>query len=383
MTRTWTRPVAVAAAAGFATVAAVATPALSAPPNGGTRIVGATVTVDNPTLTGTDIGSLTVSLHLTDSNGIGPTTLGITESTSINCPCALVSMVDPTGIAKPVSSQTVTAKYVALQLTAGDATDGTWSGSVPLGAASAGRWALTAVGAGTLQTELQVFVGRTLYPVNGVAMGAVADITGSNWPVIHFNALPKPVAAGRSWPVSGNVYLSDTKAPLAGLTIAVSHRCSFDFGNNPRRFITTDSNGNWRASWPAPVFDVTSGCTAATVEYAVAGGAGNTREIGNAVSQASSTLPYPELSAYWVASLTARSSRVPTTLTGLLPVSSEHPGVYLQRRTSTGWAAVAHTTVDYGHRSFSFRITRAGTYRVRISRTYNVAQGYSNSVTVR
>ena len=376
------RVVVVAATATVSTLAGAAVPAQSAPANGGTKLVGAVVTVDKPTLIGTELGMLTVTIHLTDPDGVTPTSLGLTDVSGVSCPCVSLRMDSSTGIAQPVSTQSIQGMVFGLRRTSGDATDGIWSGSAPVGAASAGRWELSAVGAGTLQTEEYPFSGRTLYPVNGIAMGAYADITGSNWPVIHMNPLPKPVAVGQQWPVSGSVYLSDTKEPAAGVTLALSHRCSADTYNNPRQFVTTDSNGNWHTSFTAPVYDPTGGCAGATAEFGPSEGLDKS-DPENAVSAASRFLFYPQKTAYWVASLTAGSSRAPTTLTGVLPPDRyDSPTVYLQRRTSSGWSSVAHVAVAYGHRSFSFRVTRPGTYRVRVSGSEIVAAGYSNSVAV-
>lgn len=362
-----------------AAASALTLPAFSAPPaDGGTQIKSATLTVDKSTLTGTELGTMTVAVQLSDSQGISPTQIQLTDVNGMTCPCAQLGITDA---ADMVSGRPV---YVPLQLTSGTTMDGTWTGTTTVGASDSGHWVLKAVGAGTLKAGPDVWGDFSMYPVDGDSLGAATDVTGSNPLVLTVAPLHKAVAVGTAYPASGHVSFSATGDPAAGVNLVVEPDCmSMNYSRQFARQVTTDSDGNWHTSWAAPIYDPFAACDAVAVSFGLV----PFEQYGaNAVSTAVRVFPNGFSSAYWTLSIRASSARAPAVLTGALAIASPSLTVTLQRLVSGSWHPVAHQSVGKDGRSYRFPVRSPGTYRVRAAPTLNggrIAAGYSRTINLR
>jgi hypothetical protein len=342
-----------------------------------TGVVGASLTADQTVLSGSQRATLTVSVHLTDPSGVQPASGAFfsydQSGVYLTCPCALLSVRTIDGLTIPSSTQaTGLSVPVSLSLASGTAQDGVWSGTLSVGAISAGEWTLTQVIAGALQRDPEPCLPCAQgYPVNGRALGASVNITGSNWPVLRINAFPPRVAYGSPYVVSGSVYYSDSGAPVPGFGVDAAVGLDF-LGVLPSaavHHLRTDSNGRWSLT-------VRGGVPTAFVGY----GAHRVNAGFVAYDALKARTPTSSV-AYWVVRVSASSARVPATLTAT--VSKDANSLILQRRTGTTWAQVSSGS-PYSTGIVRFRITHAGSYRVvaPAQRDVHVAAGVSAAISL-
>ena len=214
--------------------------------DGTTMLVGASLTIDKTSLSGTDLAVMTVTVHLKDTSGLRP---------DHGCPCAGLQAVDGTGAETALDPEAVNDRDVRLGLQSGTLMDGYWSGHALVGAINAGNWQLTGLNAGSINDYSNEQDQRGLAPVPGAAFGAEVTFTGSHWPELTLSLPQKPVTYPTTYVVSGSAYWSDTHQPIPNLPLSYEPgERTFQHQALPPRFVTTDSDGNWSAAQRSPVF---------------------------------------------------------------------------------------------------------------------------------
>jgi hypothetical protein len=358
----------------------MASPAHSDPPaGGGTRLVAASLSVDKADLTGADLATMTVAVHLSDPNGIAPADMQLTDVNGMRCPCVSLGIADSEGLYSPATTQADDSRLLSLLLTSGTATDGTWSASTTVGAANAGHWALNWIAAGSLKSGPGYGSDFGPYPVDGDSLGAAVDIAGSNWPVMRVDALHAPVAITTAYPARGYAYFSDSGQPAADLTLDISTTaCPFNYSATYDHRVQTDSSGHWHTAWPAPIYDPFAACDGISASF----GETVVGTVANTVSGGSRYAATELVSAYWTVRLSSASRRAPTTVRGSVPVNTFGVAVTLQRKVGNSWHPAANVTLGSGSRAFSFAISSSGTYRAVAGHSSFTAAGASAPVTV-
>jgi hypothetical protein len=331
-------------------LAAVATTALSAGPllahgDTGTNVLSALVTADRTTLTGTDVGTLTVSVHMTSAAEYGVQGSGA-------CLCAFIQTVDSNGNETSQDPQALNHRAVRLALSSGSVFDGVWVGRATVGAINAGDWQVTAVQAdGT----------------NGKAApattGPPVTISGSHWPELTISMPQRPVTYGMRYVVKGTATWSDTHDPAADLPLhwgagartAAADDYDSDLVRSPGDVqylgafvpITTDAEGNWSVPAIVPI-------TTSTVSFAL-------DHLGNGYQWASQAVAHGNTARFAIR-VAATGRRIhgtiaPRDLAGFTSLN-------LQRLVSGKWRHVATAQPNDQHASFSFTVNYAGSYRV-------------------
>jgi hypothetical protein len=322
-----------------------------------TALAGATLTIDKTSLTRAELATMTVTLHLTDPTGVEPS--------DRFCPCAYVAERDTNGFGSAVSTQSYNTRVIPLHLTAGNETDGEWTGTTLLGAENAGRWVLRALVAGTLRDAsgyasygLRNGSGPAWLLVDGPGLGAVANVTGSDWPIITLDSFRPAVAEGSPYVVSGAVhyYASGVAAANVALTLL-----------EPLTQLRTDSSGHWHFSEPAPFNWITMG---------IGGdGAGG---LTNFAGIKEKGIPFK--TAFWVVTIRTSSTRAPATISGAVLQHDYNRYVQLQKKVGTTWRTVKSFLLSTTSNRYSFRVTSAGSYRVHADAGSGVIRGYSKVV---
>ncbi|RZS79459.1 hypothetical protein EV189_3813 [Motilibacter rhizosphaerae] len=316
---------------------------------------GVTLTAPAP-LTGTAVGQVVVHVHLTDPSGVtteartfagGDSVDGTVSPAPLHrtCPCALLASggIDP---------QAAHAAVVGLHLVSGTVQDGDWTGSAPVTAAQAGRWAVDDL----------VLPGGALVPAAALA-GATALVVGRDAPVLSIGALSRtPVPAGSRVLVGGRVLLGRTGRPAAGLRLAVWTSPLFAAPpSGPVRYVRTDATGHYafshtvRGDGSAYVLSVS-------------------RVLGDTVVQQAQVR-----TSWLVTPVAARGTLVGSrvVVTASVPALRSGPAE-LQRLRGRRWTTVAAVPVVRGRAVL--RARGAGTYRVLLPRDREWRSGVSGAL---
>jgi hypothetical protein len=347
------------AAVAVSAVAATASSGVAtAEPNAATTLVAAGLAIDQSQLTGVQLGTFTVSLHLTDSGGVQQT-LGTSNGDKVMlCPCARLETVDATGAARPWrQAQAMDVRAVALHLTSGTANDGIWSGTTTVGSAGAGRWQLTGVDAGSIHDGSPPYApsgAPTWHDVDGATYGATVDVVGSHWPILSVRIPTTTVAYGNDYRLIGHAVYSDTRAPVAGLRVGVTDDAPDEWPLDPvYHYATTDKNGLWSVIADDPTDRIGALYGAVAVPFSA-----DKHDVQYTAMALVSVRPI-----HWVVNVTTGTSgRMHLISVRLRPHLATN--VQLQRHESDGWHVVGtHASASNG--AFTFSTSRHGTWRVR------------------
>jgi hypothetical protein len=293
-----------------------------------THVVGATLTASRTTLSGLQTAVLTLSVHLTDPDGVEvqgatfddrPLQYGM-------CPCGAVAAASG-------------SRAIELRLSSGTAQDGWWSGTTRIAADEPGTWTLTYLIAGT-------YVSGDPYgdwrPVDGAALGATANVRASHWPVSTASVPRPPVPYSSSWVASGRVTWSDTGAPIPNLRVLVDARISnaywLPLWLQPTA-VRTDANGVWKLGTTT----ASAGARVFLVAENFARDSGETPRWQGDVMRSSI-----RFSQHYLVRLSKSRSGGWVTLTAVVTPLQLTP-VRFQRRTSSGWVTEAQVTRSDGH----------------------------------
>jgi hypothetical protein len=318
----------------------------------GTTLVGASLTADTTSLTGTQLARLTVTLHLTDAGGVEPQSVTIEPGATATCPCALLDGDNPFDMSD--SDQGMNVRAAPLSLVSGTPQDGMWAGSTTVGSPGHGHWQLAGLIAGTLRhPEGET---PTWYAVDGATYEPGVDITGTHRPLLTMSTPKLPVPWPNRYVLIGGAAYSDTGAPIAGLQLSVLLV--------------------WDGSWPLPTSDLVTVTTDSDGRWSLTtGSAGVASLVAYATEPVSATEPSAGVqftSGFQAGACCRWNPMLSVTRAGTARYLDVHYGrgakarLQLQRRTSSGWQILVSRT---GPASGSFRFTThtAGVYRVRAS----------------
>ena len=319
----------------------------------GTTLAGATLTADRTAVSGVELATLTVTLHLQDAGGVDQAPGYIGSNVSATCPCAELQTVDPNDPEPPgIGAQDLRA--VVLTMTSGTAQDGEWSGSTAIGAPGQGHWQLTGVIAGTLrQPDNETPSWRN---VDGASYGQAVQIIGSHYPIVTISTPTALVPWPKQYQLSGRATYTDTKAPIAGLTLTVLTRFNgqWPLPTAETAQVTTDNDGYWSLSTNA----------ADGASLVVFGADRVSQSDPNAGVQYTSQAQTGRLCCRWDVSITTTRSGT-TRYINVRFSRGASARLRLQRRTSNGWTSVVERTGPTTG-TFRFSTHTAGLYRVRV-----------------
>jgi hypothetical protein len=300
---------------------------------------------DRTSLTGTQLATLTVNVHLVNREGVAPAEQPVAAGHGVACPCAQLSRVGNGA----VNYLALSTRTMELSLASGTAADGIWSGSTQIGAEDSGTWAVSAINDGSWSQWKTI---------DGSAYDADVTVTGTNWPEITIDAPTRAVPFGSAYEISGSVTYADSGSPVPDTQLLV------EVGNNSQPVfgdvhpVTTDQAGRWQTSATEAVAEITAYFGA--VEYAPESG------LYDAASFGYLCCPYR---VRWGLSLTAaRSGRTRDLIATVTPRLSG-ADLQLQRFVSRRWIVVddARRTGHSGSYRFVQRV--GGLFRVLVMQT--------------
>jgi hypothetical protein len=187
------------------------------------------VTPDAVSVSGLDLVTVTVAVHLTDESSVS--TGALSEVSAGNHPYVVL---------RRVSGGDGRTERADLHLTSGTAEDGTWNATIHVPSTFNGEWEAVVVRAfDSAGNELQVDP-RTL------SIEAGLSVTGTHLPTITATFRPNPAVAGQPLSIEGRATFTDTGQGIPNTPVVVS----FDTGcvpfelAEPRRTVT-DSTGRY------------------------------------------------------------------------------------------------------------------------------------------
>ena len=303
-------------------------------------------------VSGTDVQLLTVSVHLTDDNGV------------VDAP----SMWDP----YPIVRFGNTGVTVYLQLGSGTERDGVWTGVAPV----TSDW-------GASEQPTQVAAYDTAYNYLYVDPRTVIDtpavrVQSSNQPVLTITMTPDPVLPGNAVTRTVRAVNKTTGQPWPRLplVLAAVDGCGHDTVSaaNAR----TDADGVVRGTYPAGIIWESNEC--AWVPAANVPG-----QFGTRIGYVNAKARYQYLVSAKPAA-TAVPAGTNVEVTGSVTPAVEGKTVNLQRRTGTTWRTVS-TAVTRASSRYTLVATPAGTvawtYRVQVADGENRVGNTSPTFTIR
>jgi len=172
-------------------------------------------------LTGAQLTTMTVSMHLVDPDGVVPRG-GSLADRGWNCPCVWLESLTSAGANFRASPQATGGRLVSLTLTSGTATDGVWVGRTILGAGDAGIWRPTSLDAGDfVSTSQEPYASSFVAVPADITTATALNLRGYDWPLLTVRIPSAVTVVGQRFVITGTAMSSRTHRPVAGLRVVL------------------------------------------------------------------------------------------------------------------------------------------------------------------